>query len=185
MKLKKILAALLLISGASYSAWQGAAHASYINTQPRVIATPAPSGTPGPMGSIARSASSSSFTSTSTTYVPVTNLTVTLITSGRPVMLMVMPDGLTGGVGELGAIVTTAGTSAYGYFAFYRGATLLSAAYVGCGGASSASLSCVSGDTLAFIDFPTAGTYTYSLEVKALTPSEVVAESVVLVAYEM
>ena len=48
--------------------------------------------TPG-QGGVAISTGSGSFTTTSLSLVDVTNLTVTLVTTGRPVLLALIPDG--------------------------------------------------------------------------------------------
>lgn len=46
-------------------------------------------------GGIALSASCGNYTTTSTSFVNVTNLSVALTTTGRPVQLMIVPDGTT------------------------------------------------------------------------------------------
>lgn len=59
--------------------------------------------TQGSMGNVGQqvSASSGSFSTTSTSFVPVTNLSVTITTTGRPIMIMVQNDG--SGSGYIGA----------------------------------------------------------------------------------
>lgn len=113
------------------------------------------------------SASCGNFSTTSATPVDVTNLTVTITTSGRPVMVMCQGDGS----GASGPFASGGSISIY----LLRGATILSQ-----GNYNLLSLppSCV-----LYLDAVAAGTYTYKVQVS--TSNTAVAGSMVLVAYEL
>lgn len=133
------------------------------------------------------SASCGSFTSTSTTFVDVTNLTVTITTTGRPVRIYLVPADSTG-VGHI-AIVPGNQTVAevdvmlqknssdlfrtrFGAFDTF-GSTRPDAIYVPSG-------------MIEFLDEPAAGTYTYKIQQKvnnSLNTS--VWQTMKLVAYEL
>lgn len=102
------------------------------------------------------SSSCGSFTTTNTSFTAVTNLSVTITTTGRPVMLMIISDGTT----------TTSyinGGSAVAGFAFFRGSTQLSNySMVGSG-------IIVPSSSLQLLDPVAAGTYTYTLRASTST----------------
>lgn len=133
------------------------------------------------------SSSSGTFTTTSTTYVAVTNLSVTITTNGRPVMLMVQADGT--------ANILTIGSNSDGitgigsriWFSFVRGTTRLGEQYIWqndylTGVAQTGrnySAPC------SLLDAVAAGTYTYTVEIKTSTNQTGECSNAKLVAYEI
>lgn len=114
------------------------------------------------------SASSGLFATASTSYIDVTNLSVTITTTGHPVELSLVSDGNTtpGNEASIYAYSTT-GDTARAEFAFIEGSTLI---------ASHVLEPSISGSTSPFISIPSsslrhfyhppAGTYTYKIQVK-------------------
>lgn len=116
------------------------------------------------------SSSSGIFTTTSfASFVPVTNLSVTITTSGRPVMLMVQADG-TGSASSFECV------SHPGVLAFFRGTTNL--------GSAALPASQVPG-FMSYLDVVAAGTYTYTLQAKVVSGGTLGVSFAVLVAYEL
>lgn len=115
-------------------------------------------------------------------FVPVPNLSVSLTTTGRPVMLALVSDG--GGSatifmvgGTLNANVST--------FGFKRDSTL-TGSYSGQAGAQSEpsmTMSCPS--CISHIDMPPAGTYTYTAQVRGANGSTVTVAYAKLIAFEL
>jgi hypothetical protein len=104
------------------------------------------------------SSSSGTFTTSSSSFVAVTNLSVTITTIGNPVQLRLQADG------TANPTVIYNGISASSIFAFFRGLTQLNADQVAA--SNSATLNYYPPGAFAFLDHPTAGTYTYTLQVK-------------------
>jgi hypothetical protein len=122
------------------------------------------------------SSSSGHFTTTSTSFVDVTNLSVTLTTSGRPVELMLVSDG--SGTGTPSQIICSTGAQ----MEFLRGATGI-AFYA----FSSANGESTTPATVVGFDAPAAGTYTYKVQVKRTGGSvvSITIDQYVLVAWEL
>ncbi len=116
---------------------------------------------------IAISTSSGSFSSSSASYVDVTNLSVTLTTTGRPVMIMLIPDNNGTNPSVFGAQANSDFVM-NGYFQILRGASVLSQYQIeGEFGSTSANLYFYTGpSSIALIDPVSAGTYTYKMQVK-------------------
>lgn len=107
----------------------------------------------------------------SRSYTQITNLTVTITTSGRPVIVMLQPDGS----GASGNIAVTAGSLAVSVF---RGLTNL--------GGLSATSSVFSNGNFMYLDAVSAGTYTYTAQyVNSATGVTNSIDNLVLVAYEL
>lgn len=122
------------------------------------------------------SSSCSTFSTSSSSFVNVTNLSVTITTSGRPVMILVQPDG-SGSGGELQvpanndmAVQILRGVSSV-YFTIFGSGT---------GPNFSIPVSSV-----LFLDTPSAGTYTYQVQMKSPSGGTVICDNAVLVAYEL
>lgn len=120
------------------------------------------------------SSSCGSFTTASASYVDVTNLTVTITTIGRPVMIMMMSaDGPTGTsiatsvTNIVGISIYTAGSGSIGEYLY-----------------SGMSPSIVIGATPLLLTVPSAGTHTYKIQAKVSSGS-VTLTDYVLVAYEL
>lgn len=128
------------------------------------------------------SLSSGNYSLTGTTgQAAVTNLSVTLTTTGRPVMVILEPDGTT----NTGAVSITwaGGSSSPLALAFKRGSTS-----IGINGLfpSSSATIWAPCSAFSFIDTPTAGTYNYTANVKLGNSGDSVGVSnCILMAYEM
>ena len=114
-------------------------------------------------GGIAVSSSSGAFSTTSTTAVSVTNLSVTLTTLGRPVMLMVIPDG--SGVAAIGINSSGARNTCWAEYLLSSsgGNVYTSAVYTGSNNTTINLINYTSPALLNALDIVAAGTYTYSV----------------------
>lgn len=126
-------------------------------------------GTTVGIGGIAVASSSGSYTTTSTSPVTITNQSITITTSGRPVQLMFVPDGTTSG-----AVI--AATSS-GLIQFFRASTAVATF-----GLVSGALSINSPTT---VDFPSAGTYTYTVATNTLGSGTMEATFSRLIVFEL
>jgi hypothetical protein len=128
------------------------------------------------------SGSSGAFSTTSTTGVDVTGLSVTITTTGRPVALLLQPDGDTVNPSYVGGASAASLLEATMYF--LRGATVITRALVG--GPVPGTVYVPPG-VLSFVDTPTAGTYTYKVQAKsdAGGNTTVYVRRCKLVAYEL
>lgn len=120
------------------------------------------------------STSSSSFSTTSASFVDVTNLAVTITTSGRPVMLMVQSDGTPIGT-AIGPILDST-VSGGGAVQLTRAGTRIAGLLVP---------NVIGSMGLSFLDTPAAGTYTYKIQAKGDGTQGTNVNNVVLVAYEL
>lgn len=116
------------------------------------------------------SGSSGAFFTVSAAFVDVTNLSVTITTTGRPVMLFIQPDGST----NAGLLVSAGGH--IGAVQFLRGATFLAAWTNAGGGELSQS---------PVLDAPAAGTYTYKVQAQGDGVGQIQIQNWKLVAYEL
>lgn len=133
-------------------------------------------------GGVAVSTSSGGFTTASASYVDITNLSITITTTGRPVMIMVVSDGSA----STSLIQALGGSVALGIFQLLRGATVISNQEVGYNmtGVSSGSF-IVPSATLSLLDVVAAGTYTYKYQVKLVTGTIIGISVAKLIAYEL
>jgi len=120
------------------------------------------------------SASCGAFSTSSASYVDVTNLSVPLTTSGRPVFIGIMSDG----TGALSKVSSPAGS--FAIINIKRDVTELS----DCQSGSSAS-DVVSPVSMWIIDTPAAGSYTYKVQLKSTGGGIVTLNQVKLAAYEL
>lgn len=125
------------------------------------------------------SSSSGNYSTSSSTFSGVTNLSVTLTTTGRPVQLMVVPDGNT----SLGSFIGyTYSGSNFATFAFFDGSTQLTNMTVD----TSSTSTIFSSLGMDYFYVPSAGTYNYNVQVKAtLGLGTVFMQYLKLVAYEL
>lgn len=142
------------------------------------------------------SASSGTFSSNSSTLVDVTNLSVTITTTGRPVMLCLVNDGASGTGGYLGAYqATNVDNGPLAEFAILRDATSI-AKHTIWGSATAApagqyvAIHRVPVSSIVHLDVPAAGTYTYKVQARYASftvTSDMYAEVYYakLVAYEL
>jgi hypothetical protein len=126
-------------------------------------------------GGVAISGSSGSFSTSSNTPAAVTNMSITLTTTGRPVFVLVQSDGS----GNPCDINPTANSNSW--LQIYRGSTLL-----GYYAASSPSSSLFFPGVLSYVDAVSSGTYTYTFKVFTTTGSASVnINNCELVAFEL
>jgi hypothetical protein len=120
------------------------------------------------------SSSSGAFSTNSTAGVDVTNLSVSITTTGRPVVLMLLSAVSTTGYND-GAYLQAAETSA---LLFLRGATAVG----NCRILTTANLP----SAPMFVDAPAAGTYTYKVQAKVATGAQsIYVVNFKLVAFEL
>ncbi len=132
---------------------------------------------------IAVSSASGTFSSNSTSFVDVTNLTVTITTSGRPVMLMLQSDG-SSNVAMLG---TNAGAGSFGEMQFVRASTTL-AVHQFWGAASTNGVQSGIASAFRYLNSGlVAGTYTFKVQARSSSGggNTVQVRNCVLVAYEI
>lgn len=123
------------------------------------------------------SASCGSYSTSSATFTAVTNLSLDVTASGnRPVFLTLLPDA-SSSASQIG------GVSGGGFyeFAFFRDSTQLGSSVIGT----------ATGDPawppggITQMDFPSAGTYTYTLRVKRLSSDDVSVFRCVMASFEL
>lgn len=154
------------------SSWDASGIAPIGSVTQNLLA-PRASGTTVVAGGVIKTSSSGSFTASSSSFVNVTNLSGTITTTGRPVMLIVQSDGsgsapfITPGSGLLDLqFFNNTSSGEVGRFEF--------------NGADSGEYPV----SFSLLDFPPAGTYNYLVRAKATGTSGVVA-FVRLVAFEI
>lgn len=133
------------------------------------------------------SSSSGLFSTSSTSLVDVTNLTVTITTTGRPVMLMLVGDGTTTAHSAITMSVLSSATAMGGQVYFLRGSTEIQSINNSNQQASSGSFQLQHPPSaFSYIDVVAAGTYTYKIQAMCLTSnSQWTFNKVKLVAYEI
>jgi hypothetical protein len=144
----------------------------------QAIARPA-NGTAG-IGGVAVSASSGAFSHAGATFTDVTNLSVTITTTGRPVVLCLIDAGAVS-TGSLA--VSSSTTSEVAYLALFRDATQLTLQRLSL---DVQEILMIPVSAIQHVDFPPSGTYTYKLQVKTDDASHSIFVSYAkLVAYEI
>lgn len=140
------------------------------------------------LGQVAISASSGTFSTSSTSYVDVTNLSVTVTTAGRPVFVSINPQ--TGASGSFFGLAVGAGGGAavdrFAQFTILRASTQLGTALIGTNLAASSNHDAT--PNMLIIDAVAAGTYTYKVQVamsSAYSDTTVQARQLKLTAYEL
>ncbi len=136
------------------------------------------------------SSSSGAFSTASGAFVDVTNLSVTITTTGRPVVIALESDG--GGLpAYVGTAMGTAGATVtpQGSLRVLRGATEIAQVQVDAALTVSAGTITVGLDVpppgVLVIDAVAAGTYTYKLQAKVTSGTNTKVAQCVLVAYEL
>lgn len=107
------------------------------------------------------SSSSSSFTTSSASYVDVTNLSVSITTTGAPVEAYLTTDGAASS--QIGFLLN--GTSGFSELKLVRGATDIGKQLFAASGATAATFGVtVPPSSFKYFDTPAAGTYTYKIQ---------------------
>lgn len=122
------------------------------------------------------SSSSGNYTVTGS-FADVTNLTVTITTTGRPVMLLIQSDGT--GLATNKTQIDIAASSCL--LKYLRDGSDLAYNNFSIGG----SVSYLGEFTFPYVDVPSAGSHTYKLQAERVSGSSVSINNVVLVAYEL
>lgn len=144
-------------------------------------------GTTVAAGGIAVSASSGSYSSASTSVTAVTNLSVTITTTGRPVKLTLQALPTSGATTSYIGVNANAATAS-ATFNFYRGSTQLCNQVLGVNNFTSPGILeiDVPPEQVSFYDVVAAGTYTYTLQAFSNTvATNHLVHECVLVAYEI
>lgn len=132
-----------------------------------------------PAGGVATSGSVSQSYGTGVTNQAISGLSVSLVTTGRPVFVGLIDDGA-GSLGDASSIRSNGGGASF--FQIFRGGTQLTFSTVSAG-SNAASLP---PSSLSVLDYPTAGTYTYSVSITGAGGAGTIGVSrVVLIAYEL
>jgi hypothetical protein len=149
--------------------------------------TPAPSASPGVgVGSVGVSASSGNYTMASGTPAQATNLAVSVYTDGlRPISIGLMSDG-SGTSDCTWGVVNSSGASASARAYFKRGSTVIGTYNLEpiATGATFTALE-IPCSSLSMNDFPSAGTYTYSVYVSLTTGTSALLAYAVMVVREL
>lgn len=111
---------------------------------------------------VASTSGSGSFATNSTSFVDVTNLTVTITTTGGAVEVFLIPEDGTN-LSYVGPAIN-AGTDISGQIKLLRDATSVGIFYSASTGASGTLGDAVPAGAIRFFDTPAAGTYTYKLQ---------------------
>lgn len=131
----------------------------------------------GQRGVVVSSSDTGSFTTSSTSYVDVTNATLSITTTGRPVFVGLMSNAVGGAVA-----ITTAGAGNSGGFKILRGTSTISITTIGVG-TNTVTVPC---GAVHHIDLVGAGTYTYKLQaVVSIGTATAAVGNCKLVAYEL
>lgn len=131
-------------------------------------------------GGVAISGSSGSFSTTSTSLTAVTNLSVTITTTGRPVMVFLTSDG-SGNTSNYACLLGNFSSSSGIGVQIKRGSTQI---YFSDPQSFSGFMTGVPCSSIMVIDPVSAGTYTYSVAAASLSGTAIFYNSV-LVAYEL
>ena len=135
------------------------------------------------LGEVAKSALCTSYSNVTTTLTDVTNLSVTLPTNGRPVVLMLLSDG--GGSVYLGR----SNASHTAQIDFVRASTTITSHFLQIGATGATAVASeIPLSSFCFMDFPAAGTYTYKVQAKvgnSLSSPQITINNARLIAYEI
>ncbi len=133
------------------------------------------------------SASSGAFTTGATSPTDVTNLSVTITTFGRPVMLIIQSDGVT--TNSIVGVRDSSGTgaaSASGFVYFLRDAGVIATNKMLMQTQTNITRELgVPPSSFMYLDVAAAGTYTYKVQVQLVAGTTIDVTSCVLVAYEL
>ncbi len=132
------------------------------------------------------SSSSGTFSSASSSYVDVTNLSVTLTTSGNPVVIMCVSDGDTNVSNHSQFQTDAAGNTAEMAIAILEGSTIIAQHRSGESDVlPTATDQSIPSSSVKHFYNPIAGTYTYKIQIKNVTGASAGAYYIKLVAYEL
>lgn len=126
---------------------------------------------------------------TSSSFVDIADLSVTITTKGRPVMLILKPNDTNDGIfglGYAGTPTADVGANLRAWFKFLRGATAVSTSPLALDGRTSSTGSLQAyGVPPTIFDSPPAGTYTYKVQFKAGTDTIAFCKYMQIIAIEL
>lgn len=134
-------------------------------------------------GGVAVSTVCTSYTNGTGSFTDVTNLTVTITTTGRPVMLFLIGTTSDGQI----LAACSSGSSIFTQIQFVQGSTALAnmAIAINAPGTTTPSMS-IPPSSVQHIDMPVAGTYTYKMQAQVVTGTgSITVNQTQLVAYEI
>jgi hypothetical protein len=134
-------------------------------------------------GGVGISASSTTFSSSTAAFVDVTPLSVTITTTGRPVTIFMIADGDTANASQVATTVDGSGNQLY-QVKFLRDATTVALFSIG-GTFAAGAAPAVAPSSFRHLDFPSAGTYTYKVQVKPFLSTTINVTRAKLVAFEL
>lgn len=120
-------------------------------------------------------------TSNPSAFVPVTNLSVTITTLGNPIEIALQADG-TGNPSTIISAGLPGNAPGFDHVAIFRGSTLAADHELG---SSSTAITLEYPVELSYRDIEPAGTYTYTVQVKAAAAHSVSITAAVLTAHEL
>lgn len=133
------------------------------------------------------SASSGTFSTSSASFVDVTNLSVSITTTGRPVFIGLVADGDTTLLSYL-SVENGIGGTGQANFQYLRGSTVIAITALQGPFVNSSIATLIPVSSFSIIDTPAAGTYTYKMQAKAVTidgAPNVGVRRAKLIAYEL
>lgn len=134
------------------------------------------------IGGVARSSSCGNFSTSSSSLIAVTNLSVTITTSGRPVFIGLISDGANNpGSGSNGGYLEAGTTGGICEFSIKRDAVQIARSPFG----SSGNVTIMPASSCYVIDSIGAGTYTYTFLVSIISNANVFVWNSILTAYEL
>lgn len=133
------------------------------------------------------SSSSATFNTASTTGVDVTNLTVTITTTGRPVFIGLIPFETGNPSQNSGISIARGSASAGAFISFLRGSTVIGVNELGFTATGASAIDCAMPvSAFNMIEVPAAGTYTYKVQARcSLSLSTLNVLYTKLIAYEL
>lgn len=158
----------------NFSSITGAAANAVIETYTR------PTGSTVTERGVATSASSGSFSHATATYTDITNLSVTISTTGRPVFICLV--SASGASDSRVGVFAVGAASTNGRIRLLRGASNV-AEWMFIAGGAVGTLEQRTPVSLVHVDFPAAGTYAYKMQARALDQIQVTNQK--LAAFEL
>jgi uncharacterized protein YjbI with pentapeptide repeats len=125
------------------------------------------------------------YSTSSSSYVDVTNLSVTITTTGRPVMLMLQGPAAGGTMTNQVRIYNSSSATTSGSVAFVRDAVTLSEILLQSTSSGTSIYNAIPVGAFTCIDVPSAGTYTYKVQAKITAGTAIDFTRVRLIAFEL
>lgn len=140
-------------------------------------------GTTVAVGGVAISASSGAFSTASATPVDVTNLSVTITNSSRPIMILVVPDEAAAALSYFG--VQASGATSHAKVYLLRDVTTIATCDITHNVTGVSGLTLLMPPSLSQLQAVSAGTYTFKVQLQLLAGTGAFINSCKLIAYEI